>query len=41
MPLKLRNSGEEINRNNIILSITKKRSTPPQFPYLWKDIKKA
>ncbi|WLP85406.1 16S rRNA (guanine(527)-N(7))-methyltransferase RsmG [Mycoplasma seminis] len=32
---------EEINRNNIILSITKKRSTPPQFPYLWKDIKKA
>ncbi|QNM93683.1 16S rRNA (guanine(527)-N(7))-methyltransferase RsmG [Mycoplasma sp. Pen4] len=31
---------EDISRENYIVTITKKRSTPKQFPYLWKDIKK-
>ncbi|MFV8459376.1 16S rRNA (guanine(527)-N(7))-methyltransferase RsmG [Mycoplasma sp. 005V] len=30
----------DVERDNFILTITKNRSTPKEFPYLWKDIKK-
>ncbi|MHA3859486.1 16S rRNA (guanine(527)-N(7))-methyltransferase RsmG [Mycoplasma sp. Z463D] len=30
----------DVGRDNFILTITKNRSTPKEFPYLWKDIKK-
>ncbi|MFV8470406.1 16S rRNA (guanine(527)-N(7))-methyltransferase RsmG [Mycoplasma sp. VS509_3] len=30
----------DVKRDNFILTFTKKRSTPKEFPYLWKDIKK-
>ncbi|MFV8474159.1 16S rRNA (guanine(527)-N(7))-methyltransferase RsmG [Mycoplasma sp. Z407A] len=30
----------DVKRDNFILTITKHRSTPKEFPYLWKDIKK-